>query len=105
MLDAMLERVALVTGVPLTARRGCAVGGSAMSGTRFAMLCALAPRSPRRPWLAIPRSRFRRLMRAGDRSKSVLAALNARGYRIVYSSALVRPDDDLARGADGHAHR
>lgn len=31
-------------------------------------------------------------MRAGDRVESVLAALNARGYRIVYSSALVRPE-------------
>jgi hypothetical protein len=32
---------------------------------------------------------------AGDRLEAVLAALNARGYRIVYSSALVRPDMTL----------
>jgi len=31
-------------------------------------------------------------MRAGDRLESVLAALNAQGHRIVYSSALVRPE-------------
>ena len=30
--------------------------------------------------------------RAGDRLEAVLAALNAQGHRIVYSSALVRPD-------------
>jgi hypothetical protein len=30
--------------------------------------------------------------RAGDRLEAVLEALNERGFRIVYSSALVRPD-------------
>jgi hypothetical protein len=34
-------------------------------------------------------------LRAGDRLESVLAALNAQGYRIVYSSALVRPEMTL----------
>src|SRR5690348_7872167 len=34
-------------------------------------------------------------MRAGDRVEAVLAALNAQGYRIVYSSALVRPEVTL----------
>ena len=34
-------------------------------------------------------------IRAGDRLDSVLAALNAQGHRIVYSSALVRPDMTL----------
>jgi outer membrane receptor for ferrienterochelin and colicin len=34
-------------------------------------------------------------LRAGDRVESVLAALNAQGHRIVYSSALVRPDMTL----------
>lgn len=34
-------------------------------------------------------------MRAGDRLDAVLAGLNARGLRIVYSSALVRPDMTL----------
>jgi outer membrane receptor for ferrienterochelin and colicin len=34
-------------------------------------------------------------MRAGDRIESVLAALNAQGHRIVYSSALVRPEMTL----------
>jgi outer membrane receptor protein involved in Fe transport len=34
-------------------------------------------------------------LRAGDRLEAVLAALNERGHRIVYSSALVRPDMTL----------
>jgi outer membrane cobalamin receptor len=35
------------------------------------------------------------VMHAGDRLESVLAALNAQGHRIVYSSALVRPEMTL----------
>src|SRR5690349_23965618 len=34
-------------------------------------------------------------MRAGDRLEAVLAALNAQGHRIVYSTALVRPEMTL----------
>jgi hypothetical protein len=34
-------------------------------------------------------------MRAGDKLETVLAALNARGFRITYSDALVRPDMKL----------
>jgi outer membrane cobalamin receptor len=48
-------------------------------------------------------------MRAGDRLEAVLAALNAQGHRIVYSSALVRPEMTLraapsASDIDGLLH-
>jgi len=52
-------------------------------------LCAAAPARDASIGAAPP------AFHAGDRLEAVLAALNAQGHRIVYSSALVRPDMKL----------
>ncbi len=94
---AMLERVALVTGVSLAAREGVLwVGGVSAVIQRvgwLAILCVLASgvgaaeqQSSKNDPAAVSVP-----MRAGATLESVLAALNARGFRIVYSSALVQP--------------
>lgn len=54
----------------------------------FALGGAAAAESPARNL----RDADTRMLKAGDSLESVLAALNAQGFRVVYSSALVRPE-------------
>jgi hypothetical protein len=92
---AMLERVALVTGVPLALDDGVlSVGSGAVIHLRLAC-CGLALLLSATVVARDGATQAPPGMRAGDRLDSVLAALNAQGHRIVYSSALVRPEMTL----------
>ncbi len=60
------------------------------------MFClALLLGSPALPAAPVVQAGAKPALHAGDTLESALAALNAQGYRIVYSSALVRPDMTL----------
>ena len=87
------------------ARRRRALGGPAMKWRHAWQRCASRCCSPRLPWPAMPRTRFRRAMRAGDRVEAVLAALNAQGLSHRVQQRAGAAGDDAARGADLERHR